>query len=153
MRRLSLGLAAALLLAGCLTGCCEGRTDDSEDQRRQLVEERLRTEAAARERAAEHQAAEDRPVEDPEPPAEDRPDPQVEARVRQAASLRRSEPERARGLYRQACEEGEHQGACIMLANMLERGEGGEADAEEARSLFQQACFAGNTGACDRMGH
>lgn len=76
----------------------------------------------------------------------------VAAQHQQALRLRASEPARAVEMLEATCER-EHSPSCIALADMVEAGEGTDADPERAEALLEQACFAGANTACDRLGH
>lgn len=74
------------------------------------------------------------------------------ARHQEASRIRQTEPARAARLYEGACDRG-FAPSCLALADMLEAGEGVDADPDRARGLREQACMEGSTLACDRLGH
>jgi TPR repeat protein len=59
---------------------------------------------------------------------------------------------RAATLLSDACEAGEL-GACVQLADLLDRGVGVSEDAARARDLYERACAGGMQQACDKLGH
>lgn len=76
----------------------------------------------------------------------------TEAMFAEATRRRSSAPTEAAAMFGRACDHG-HTPSCMALADMLERGDGIEANAERAAALYDQACFAGSTEACDHLGH
>jgi TPR repeat protein len=59
---------------------------------------------------------------------------------------------RAAAVFEAACDEGSLP-SCVAFAEMLENGDGVEAQPERARGVYAQACDEGSTLACDRLGH
>jgi hypothetical protein len=69
--------------------------------------------------------------------------------VYQQASLAKSKGDyaRARVLFEKACDDGEATG-CLMLGDMLYKGQGGPRDIPRAREFLGRACKAGDAGSC-----
>lgn len=73
------------------------------------------------------------------------------AALERAARIHEDDPEGARALLRNACDQGTVR-SCIALSELLE-AEGSAESLAEAASVIEQACAGGSTDACDRLGH
>ena len=69
-----------------------------------------------------------------------------------AMRARAADPTAAVHAMEDLCDRG-YAPSCVVLAEMLEAGEGVEADPARAQGALEQACMGGSTEACDRLGH
>jgi TPR repeat protein len=69
-----------------------------------------------------------------------------------AMRARASDPAGAARSMEAGCDRG-YAPSCVVFAEMLEAGEGVDADAARAEAALEQACMGGSTEACDRLGH